>query len=65
MTSEQFDRALRKAVESDPRSVRQLAADAGISEPSLHHYRHRSRGINWDTAAKLLAELKFKMEQEK
>lgn len=64
MTDNQMDAALRRAVESDPRSVRQLAADAGVSEPSLHHFRHGSRGITWETAAKLLSALGFKLEKE-
>jgi transcriptional regulator with XRE-family HTH domain len=64
MTAKQFDAALRKAIEADPRSVRQLAADAGVSEPSLHHYRHGSRGISWETAAKLLSALGFKMDRD-
>lgn len=64
MTPKQFDAALRKAIESDPRTVRQLAADAGVSEPSLHHYRHGSRGISWETAAKLLSALGFRLEKE-
>jgi plasmid maintenance system antidote protein VapI len=57
MTAKQLDAALRAAIESDPRTVRQLAADAGVSEPSLHHYRHGARGITWETAAKLIAAL--------
>lgn len=62
MTAKQLDAALRAAIESDPRTVRQLAADAGCSEPSLHHYRHGSRGISWETAAKLLAALGFSLK---
>jgi hypothetical protein len=64
MTAKQFDAALRKAIEADPRTVRQLAADADVSEPSLHHYRHGSRGISWSTAAKLLAALRFRLVRD-
>jgi hypothetical protein len=62
MTAKQFDAALRKAIEADPRSVRELATAAGVSAPSLHHYRHGTRGISWETAAKLLAELGFTLK---
>ena len=64
MTAAQFDKALRAAIEEDQRTVQQLAIDAGVPIPSLHHYRHETRGISWETAAKLLAELGFRLEHQ-
>jgi hypothetical protein len=57
MNAKQIDAVLRRAIENDPRSVRQLASDAGIPAPSLHHYRHGNRSLSWESAIKLLAEL--------
>lgn len=65
MTAAQLDAALRKAIESDPRTVNQLALDAGVQQSSLHRYLNdEKRTLNWPTAAALLAELGFKLERE-
>ncbi len=64
MTATQLDNALRAAIQNDPRSLRQLAADAGISYPSVSLYLAGNRGLNWDTAAKLLAALGFTLQRD-
>jgi AcrR family transcriptional regulator len=63
MTYKQLDAALRAAIESDPRTVRQLAADAGIPQSTLHRYFIDRKGMKWESAAKLLSALGLRLDK--
>jgi DNA-binding phage protein len=65
MTPAQFDAALRKAIEADPRTVNQLAIDAGVEQSSLHRYLYApDRNPKWSTVRALLSHLGFKLIAE-
>ena len=59
LTADEIDAQLRRAIEKDMESRTQfgLAADAGVSEPTVHHFRNRARGLAWSSAMKLIAAL--------
>jgi DNA-binding phage protein len=64
MTAKQMESALRRAAESDPRSARQLAIDAGMPQPTLSRFLAKERSISWRNAAKLLSALGFRLDRD-
>ncbi len=58
-------RALRKAIQADPRTINALAVEAGVPVPVLWRFVQRERGMNLDSAAALAEALGLELTRAK
>jgi hypothetical protein len=55
------EQRLREALRASGKSYHQVARDIGVTNPALHYFGTRGRGLSLDTAEKLMAYLGFRV----